>query len=168
MDRRWMRGLFAQLWGGEIYGRRHGMSFAVISTKSTARTGKCTEVIMLSRHFMEGNWVIEGKIPSHIVIEGGRRLCFHICLSVCGQDIWKGYRWIQMKLGGQVGSVIYILCSLWLLGCIISWGVWQCSWCSAPVTSKLVLILPTSEGWQAESTLPGVNSTQDSGLNSRP
>ena len=35
---------------------------------------------------------------------------------------------------------------------------WLCCWCSAPITRTLVLILPTSEGWQAESTPPGVNS----------
>ena len=40
-------------------------------------------------------------------------------------------------------------------------GAQLCCWCSAPVASTLVglLILPTSEGRQAESPLPGVNST---------
>ena len=37
-----------------------------------------------------------------------------------------------------------------------------CHWCD--VTSMLVLILPTSEGWEAESTLPAVNSTSQQGL----
>ena len=53
------------------------------------------------------------------VTEGGRRLCFHPCLSVslclsvsvclslfvCLSDISKSFVQIQMKLGGQVGSV---------------------------------------------------------------
>ena len=33
-------------------------------------------------------------------------------------------------------------------------------------TSKLALILPTSEGWQAESTPPGMYSTVEQDLNS--
>ena len=42
--------------------------------------------------------------------EGGRRLCFHPCLSVCllfvcEQDISKSYELIQMKLGGRVRYV---------------------------------------------------------------
>ena len=41
-------------------------------------------------------------------------------------------------------------------------------WIAAPTqdTSKLTLILPTSEGWQAESTPPGINSTAEQDLNS--
>ena len=34
--------------------------------------------------------------------------------------------------------------------------------------AKLVLIFPTSEGWQAESTPPGFNSTTEQDLNSGP
>ena len=33
-------------------------------------------------------------------------------------------------------------------------------------TSMLALILPTSQGWQAESTPPGINSTAEWDLNS--
>jgi len=33
-------------------------------------------------------------------------------------------------------------------------------------TSQLALILPTSEGWQAESTPPGINSAAEGDLNS--
>ena len=39
--------------------------------------------------------------------------------------------------------------------------VWGHHRCCAPITSSLVLISPTSEGWQAESTPPGVNSAAD-------
>ena len=44
-----------------------------------------------------------------------------------------------------------IECSLWLLVASLV-GMRLCRWCSVPLTSTLVLILPTSEGWQAEST----------------
>ena len=47
--------------------------------------------------------------------ESGRRLCFHpmsVCLfgSVCEQDISKGNRRIQMKLGGEVARVTRTKC----------------------------------------------------------
>ena len=40
-------------------------------------------------------------------------------------------------------------------------------WDATPTqdTSKLALIFPTSEGWQAESTPPGINSTAEQDLN---
>ena len=43
-------------------------------------------------------------------------------------------------------------------------------WVAKPTqyTRMLALILPTSEGWQAELTLPGINSTAERDLNSGP
>ena len=44
-----------------------------------------------------------------------------------------------------------IECSLWLLVASLV-GTRLCRWCIVPLTSTLVLIFPTLEGWQAEST----------------
>ena len=54
-----------------------------------------------------------------------------------------------------------------LLGAILDTSPLQhriLKWLNHP--SKLVLILPTSEGWQAEWTPPGINSTAKQDLNS--
>ena len=59
--------------------------------------------------------------------------------------------------------------SLGLLGTILDGSPLRCrilEWLNHP--SKLVLILPTSEGWQAESTPPRINSTAERDLNSGP
>ena len=47
--------------------------------------------------------------------------------------------------------LIYLfICSLWLPGCIIFWGCSCAADAMPPLTSTLVLISLTSEGWQAE------------------
>jgi len=72
----------------------------------------------------------------------------------------------QFRKRRQSPKCNYLVCILWLL--LTFSGSWMLLWCSAPVTSKLVLILPTSEGWQTNSTHLVLLKWHDRGSNSRP
>ena len=64
-------------------------------------------------------------------------------------------------------STCCFICSLWLpVASFLEARL--CRWCTAPVTSKLMLILLTSTGWQAESTHLVLFQRPGRGSNSRP
>ena len=73
-----------------------------------------TNYILVHGVFIEHlYWLFNSVITS--ATKGGRRLCFHHCLSVCEQDIFKSYGRIRTKLDGQVGYVTST--NWWDFGC---------------------------------------------------
>ena len=63
-------------------------------------------------------------------------------------------------------SLVLVVVVVWQLSCRGSYHFLKrdCRWCSAPLpvhTLELLLISPTSEGWQAESTPWCINSVAD-------
>ena len=77
--------------------------------------------------------------------------CPTSCSAWChgNQGLQDHWNWMCPDPYSVLVVALYAACGCWLHH---SLKARLCRWSSAPVTSKLVLILPTSDGWEAEST----------------
>ena len=85
-------------------------------------------------------------LPNHVTLLCSPNLKFKISPS------WQFHQYSTYFTKVMWGTLsLSIECSLWLLVASLV-GTRLCRWCGVLLTSTLLLILPTSEGWQAEST----------------
>ena len=93
--------------------------------------------LSFSSLFLQNSDIVRQNITRKLCAGGGHS-AHHACATPIpdfNRSVDKGFPWCAAFFWLLVASLV---------------GAWICRWCSAPITSALVLILPTSErmtGW---------------------